>query len=256
MFSLLTKTYSFTIKYSVTLITILFGTTCWLFGNGNINILRLWYCIIMPLLFLLRIPDYIKRKYYHFFYELCYYINILSIIILLLNYDLKIIYPFLHGPLMSYSLLKDKFSIINLNHATSFALHSFGTIITHKIYWNSQNILNISDLTTKTYFTYLKTCSLIYLTWLIPYCIYIFNYKGITLTSIKYYAKLKENEKPSFINKIYYLSFHIFLFFLSISFGIILMHSYELDTLFCILQMVVSLINGNKNYNIKNDQDD
>jgi hypothetical protein len=249
MFSFLSKIYLQIEKYSLTIITLLFGITCWLFGFGNIDLLRLWYCIIMPILFILRIPDFIKKKYHHFFYEFCYFINILAIIILLFNYNINIIYPFLHGPLLLYSLvLKDKFNLTNLSETTSFALHSFGTIITYKIYWNN---LETTILTLDTYFAYIKKCSFIYLSWFVIYSIYLFYYSGYSLTSLKYFAKLKENEKPNVINKLSYLVVHLILIFISTSFGIVLMHNYKLDKLFCFLQLIISLINGNINYNKK-----
>ena len=136
MISKVLKMYSYVEKYSMVIITVFLSITAWLLGNANLNLLKYWYCLLMPILIIMRIPDFIKKKYYHYFFELCYFLNILTIFILLGNADLKITYPFLHGTFICYSLfMKDKFMFDDLSSTTSFALHSFGTIITNKIYY-------------------------------------------------------------------------------------------------------------------------
>ena len=93
-------------------------------------------------------------------------------------------------------------------------MHTFGTIVTNRVYWKSNFALSIQNLNFESYLFYLKPVILLYLTWLIPYSIYLFLYKGTKITSVKYYAKLKENEQPSNITKINYLLVHFLLIFL------------------------------------------
>ena len=78
---------------------------------------------------------------------MCYYINIIAIIILTNNWNIHLIYPFLHGPFIFYSLFfKDKFMPTDLSKTTSFALHTFGTIVTNRVYWKSNFALSIQNL--------------------------------------------------------------------------------------------------------------
>lgn len=253
MISKILKIYSYIEKHSITIITIFLTITAWLLGNANLNLLKYWYCFMMSILLIIRIPDFIKKNCYHYFFELCYFLNILTIFILLLNSNLKLTYPFLHGTFICYSLfMKDKFIFDDLSSTTSFALHSFGTIITKKIYWNNINTLSFSELTLKSYLYYLKLSTLIYLTWLMPYCIYAFLYNGNSITSIKHCNRLKSNEHPSLLHKIYYVLVHMLLVFISVSIGIIMMHSYLLDNIFCSIQVLTSLIRGNYTFNMRN----
>lgn len=249
MLSFLLQIYDFLDKYSFSFITCLFGVTCWLFGLSNSNLLVYWYSSIMPLLLLIRIPDFIRNKTYHYFYEMCYYVNIVTILVLLNKWNIYLIYPFLHGPFICYSLtFKDKFITTDIPKTTSFALHTFGTIVSKRVYWNSNFALDIQKLNINSYFAYIKPVMLLYFTWLIPYSIYLFFYKGNKMTSIKYYAKLKDDEHPKNITKFNYLLIHLLLVFLTTSLGILLMHHETLDNFMCSMQILSGIYNGNLIY--------
>ena len=170
------KIHSFINKFSSTFIILLISITSWLCGVSNINLLKYWFCLTMPFVLLLRFYDYIKKKYYHFLIELCYFINFLTIYFLIYDIDLKLLFPFLHGTFICYSLfLKDKIILNNMDTTTTFLIHSFSTITTHKIYWSTNNYLTIFSLNVDSFIYYLKKCELLYLTWFIPYIIYAIN---------------------------------------------------------------------------------
>ena len=166
-----------------------------------------------------------------------------------MDLDVKPIYPYLHGPLLFYAIFSgDAFIPHDLPKTTSFALHSFGTIVTRHLYWNGSEILTLNNLTIDSYLHYLKICSGIYFLWFIPYSCYVFWYKGKSLTMIKYTLKLKEDDKVTFIIKISYLFKHMILTIFAISIGIILMHWYELDNFMCGMQLCSGIIQGSYYY--------
>ena len=223
--------------------------TGWILGHNNDLLVKYWYVLIMSLLLAIRIPDFKQKKYHHFFSEMCYFVNLLAIYFLLIDYDIKLIYPYLHGPLLLYAIFTgDAFIPHDLSKTTSFALHSFGTIITRHLYWNGNHFLSLNDFTLDSYFHSLKLCVGIYFLWCIPYSFYVFSYRGKSLTMIKYTLKLKENDDVSFTTKISYLFKHMILTILAISIGIVLMHWYELDNLMCGLQLCCGIIQGSSYY--------
>ena len=249
MYSILLKLYLLCKKYTIMINSLLLIITSWFIGYANIFLMKCWYCIAMTFLLLLRIPDFIEKKQHHYLFELCYYINILTIIIFICNYDISYIYPFLHGTFITYSLLmKDKFVYNDISKTTSLAIHSFSTIISFNVYWHYK-IINMSVLTMKTYLYYLGISLLIYLGWLIPYSIYVYNYNGESITCVKYYNKLKTHEKVNLLHKIYYILVHMIAVFISVSIGIIMMHSYDLNKLLCGIQILSAIIYSNVDQN-------
>jgi len=224
-------------------------STGWIFGHNDNSLLKYWYAVIMSLLIILRIPDFKQRKYHHFFSELCYFVNILAIYFLLMNLDLKPIYPYLHGPLLMYAVFSgDAFIPHDLSKTTSFALHSFGTIVTRHLYWNGAEILSLDNLTLDSYLHYLKICAGIYFLWFVPYSCYVFWYKGKSLTMIKYTLKLKEDDTVTFMIKVSYLFKHMILTMFAISVGVVLMHWHVLDNLMCGMQLCSGIIQGSYYY--------
>jgi hypothetical protein len=180
---------------------------------------------------------------------MCYFVNILAMYFLLMDYDVKPIYPYLHGPLLLYAIVSgDAFIPHDLSKTTSFALHTFGTIITRRLYWNGSNALSLDNLTPDSYTYYLKICMGIYFVWFLPYSCYVFWYKGKSLTMIKYTLKLKEDDYVSFITKIIYLLKHMIVTACSISLGIVLMHCNLLDNIMCGVQILSGIIQGSYYY--------
>lgn len=223
--------------------------TGWLLGNNNHLLLKYWYSFIMGILLIMRIPDFKQKKYHHFFSEMCYFVNILAIYFLLMNLDLKPIYPYLHGPLLLYAIVSgDAFIPHDLSKTTSFALHSFGTIVTRRLYWNGSNTLSLDNLSLDSYYYYLSICMVIYFLWFIPYSCYVFCYRGKSLTMIKYTLKLKEEDYVSLITKIIYLLIHMIVTSGAISVGIILMHSNTLDNIMCGVQLASGIVQGSYYY--------
>ena len=212
--------------------------TGWLLGNNDHLLLKYWYAFIMSLLMVMRIPDFKQKKYHHFLSEMCYFVNLLAIYFLLMDYDLKPIYPYLHGPLLLYAIASgDAFIPHDLSKTTSFALHTFGTIVTRRLYWNGLDNLSSNDLSFYSYYAYLKICMGIY-----------FAYKGKSLTMIKYILKLKDEENVRSITKITYLLKHMILTICSISFGIGLMHWKTIDNIMCTLQLCSGIVQGSYYY--------
>ena len=223
--------------------------TGWMLGYNDHSLLKYWYSFIMSLLLVFRIGDFKQKKYHHFFSEMCYFVNILAIYFLLMEFDLKPIYPYLHGPLLLYAIVSgDAFIPHDLSKTTSFALHSFGTIITRRLYWNGQSNLSLIDLSLDSYFHYLKICMGIYFLWFIPYACYVFMYRGKSLTMIKYTLKLKEEDNVCFRIKLTYLLKHVILTMCSISIGIIMMHWKNLDNIMCGVQICSGIIQGSYYY--------
>ena len=223
--------------------------TGWMLGYNDHQMLKYWYSFIMAILLIIRISDFKKKKYHHFFSEMCYFVNILAMYFFLADYDIKPIYPYLHGPLLLYAIVSgDAFIPHDLSKTTSFALHSFGTIVSRRLYWNGVNTLSLSVLTLESYSYYLKICMSIYFIWFIPYSCYVFWYKGKSLTMIKYTLKLKEEDYVSFLTKIIYLLKHMIVTAISISLGIILMHCNLLDNIMCGLQLCSGIVQGSYYY--------
>ena len=223
--------------------------TGWMLGHNDDLLLKYWYAIIMSLLLIMRIPDFKRKKYHHFFSELCYFVNLAAIYFMLMDLDLKPIYPYLHGPLLMYAIFSgDAFIPHDLPKTTSFALHSFGTAVTRHLYRNGNEILSLNDLTIESFLHYLKICTGIYFLWFVPYSCYVFWYKGKSLTMIKYSLKLKENDNVTFMTKVSYLFKHMMLTISSISIGIILMYWYELDNFMCGMQVCCGIIQGSYYY--------
>ena len=143
----MTPKYSQNEYFSYIFLIFISLTTAWLLGN-NSSLLRLWYSVVMTILLCARSYDFRQKKYHHFLSEFCYYINFITIWYLLKNYDIKKIYPYLHGPLLLFSIVSgDAFIPHDLPRTTTFALHIFGTLITRKIYSNSNYVLTMDDLT-------------------------------------------------------------------------------------------------------------
>lgn len=88
-------------KYiSIPFVIVLMCITSWIFGYGNIDLIRYWYVISLTCLLGIRISEFVEIKYNHFLVEMCYYINLISIVVVLFDFDTTIIYPFTYGPLL------------------------------------------------------------------------------------------------------------------------------------------------------------
>lgn len=222
--------------------------TAWLLGTDNHDLLRIWFPIGMTALMLIRIPDFIKQKYHHFLGEMCYFVNYITMGMMMMGTDIRIVFPFLHGPLMLYAITSgDGFIPHDLSRTTSFAIHAFGTVVSRRLYWhgNETLLLSLSDLFPNSFVYYLKSSFLIYLVWFLPYSCYVFWYKGKSLTMLRYTMK---TEEVYITTKIRYLVWHLFNSMFSVSFGILCMHSFAIDSLMVSLQIFNGFLQGGYYY--------
>lgn len=247
----ISKKYTFKEYVSYMFLNVLNLVTVWLLGKNDHYTLRYWFAIIMACLLIIRVPDFQKRKYHHFFAEMCYFINFVTMFVLLKNEDIRCVFPFLHGPLLLYAIFSgDAFVPHNLPRSTSFALHTFGTVVSRKILWSGDPslLLSLDDLYAGSYWIYIKGCAITYLLWFVPYSIYVFWYKGTSMTMIKYTKKLNIDNDVSNYEKNIYLLKHAILTFISVSFGIVLMHCRILDNIMVGLQIISGLVQGGYYY--------
>lgn len=226
-------------------------TTTWLLGLNDLKLLRYWFAFVMTSLLIIRIPDFRKKKYHHFLSEMCYFVNIFSIIISATNIDIRVVYPFLHGPLLVFAITSaDAFIPHDISRTISFAVHTFGTVIFRKIYWNSDpsRMLNFYDLKSWSFKYYMQTSIALYLVWFIPYSIYLFSYNGNSLTMLRWTLKLKPDETITLKTKLKYLFGHMTSTTISLVLGIILMHFYWLDCFAVGMQILSGLVQGGYYY--------
>lgn len=243
----------FTMWQSMTynMLLVLIVATGWILGKNDHDIIKYWFVTVMPMLLIMRIPDFLKRGYHHFLVEMCYYVNVMSVFFILFNFDIRYIFPFLHGPLMVYSIVAgDAFVPHDLSKTTSFAIHSFGTVISRRLYWSSADniVLTFNDLTFDTFTHYLQYCVAMYLCWMIPYFWYLLKYKGKSLTMIRHTLKLKDQDHISTFKKAKYLFSHALSTILTLMFGIVLMHVWQLDYAMVCVQLLSGLIQGSWYY--------
>lgn len=223
-------------------------TTVWLMGKSNIYLIKCWFAILLSILLTCRIVEYIRSDQYHFLAELCYYINVITIIMVNTDIDIRYIYPFHHGPLLLFCILfRDAFIPHSLPRTISFAIHTFGTIITRKIYWSESSDLWLNEITWESYIYFLTRSMAIYMIWFIPYAIYILTYSGKKITMITYRLRLS-NEKIDKNTRILYLLAHLVGILIALSMGIFLMHNWILNYIAIIIQLLSGLVNGGLYY--------
>jgi hypothetical protein len=241
------KKYSLREYVSYLFLMVLFTATTWLLGKNDHQLLKYWFPIVMIGLLALRIPDFMTKKYHHFLSEMCYYVNIIAIIILINGYDIRYVIPFLHGPLLSYAIFSgDAFVPNDLPRTTSFAIHALGTVISRRLYWSgdAKLWLDMNDLISGSFVYYFAVSFLIYLIWFVPYSCYVFWYKGESLTMLRYTLKLHVSEEVSKSTKLRYLFGHMFGTMFSIVLGVILMHNWLLDDIFVGAQILSGFVQG------------
>ena len=232
------------VSYLYIMFTIIITT--WFLAHDNHKKIKLWYSITLFLLLLFRCISYYRKEYLLHMLEMCYFINLVSIFYVQSNYDIRYIYPFMHGPLMVYSLIYgDAFIPHDLAKTTSYSIHTFGSVITRRLYWNGDSKLWLSwnDLP-NNFYHYLYWCLILYLTWLIPYCIYLYMYDGNMTTMIKYVYRLNKDDIISSKQKIQYICGHMFFIIISLIIGIISMHCWQMNYFIVACQIISGFIHG------------
>jgi hypothetical protein len=169
-----------------------------------------------------------------------------------------IIYPFLHGPLLLFSIYDgDAFIPQNMSKTITYCVHAFGALISRRLYWHRkcENFINdcqINDtynyliddnFNMKIFVKHYQTSMTIYFVWFLLYAIYLFVYDGNSINMIKYIFKLKDS-KPTFKQKIIYLLTHAISVNFTICIGIIAMYSAILDHFLVGLIILSGLVQG------------
>jgi len=233
---------------SIPLVITLLCITSWIFGFGNLTLIRYWYVISLGCLIGIRAVEFVEIKYYHFLTEMCYYINVISIIVVLFDLDIKLIYPFTHGPLLLYCIIFGDAPIPDrLTRVLTFVIHSYSALVSRKIYWSKNYyLLEINNL--DTFINEIKQSITIYLIWFIVYSVYLLKYNGRSNTMIKYMFKIDKNTQPSLQLKLLWLATHFVTIIITCSFGIITKYNYWLNNFVIIIMLLSGIYHIGKFY--------
>jgi hypothetical protein len=237
----------FSVPFVITLLCI----TSWVFGYGDLTLIRYWYTISLGCLIGIRAVEFVEIKYYHFLTEMCYYINVISIIVVLFDLDIKLIYPFTHGPLLLYCIIFGDAPIPDrLTRVLTFVIHSYSALVSRKIYWTKNYyLLEINNLISfETFINEIKQSIAIYLVWFIVYSIYLLKYSGKSNTMIKYMFNIDKNTQPSIKLKLLWLATHFVTIILTCSFGIITKYNYWSNNFVIIIMLLSGIYHTGKFY--------
>lgn len=226
--------------------------TAWICGSNDHALLRTWFTFTMITLFVTRLYSFYKKGYLLYLWEMCYFVNLVSIPMIYNDIGMNYIYPFLHGPLIAYSLIfGDALILHDLDKTTSLAIHSFGAIITRRLYWQGDQslILSLEDLTLESFGQQMLVSIGCYLLWVIPYCIfYLFPFNGSGHTMIRYTTRLDENGIVTTIMKAKYIVLHMLLVVLALLMGNLAMYIWQFDYVLIISQIICGVIHGGWHY--------
>jgi hypothetical protein len=81
------------------------GSMIWVLANDDHNMIKIWYTFVITSLLGFRTISFFRKGDQCYLLEMCYVMTAISLFIIWLDYDIKIIYPFLHGPLAWYTLV-------------------------------------------------------------------------------------------------------------------------------------------------------
>lgn len=232
------------IPFVITLLCI----TSWVFGTGDIQLIRLWYVFSLACLLIIRGMEFVEIKYYHFLTEMCYFINVVSMWVVLFDYDIKLIYPFTHGPLLLYCIAFGDAPIPDrLTRVLTFTIHSYSALVSRKIYWAS-NYINPPINNFNTFGNELIGAMKIYIVWFIIYSIYLIGYNGKSDTMIKYMFRIDKNTQPSLGLKLLWLGTHFIIILTTCAFGVISKYNYWWNILIMMVMLVSGIFNTGKFY--------
>ena len=222
--------------------------TVWLCGYNDQKLLKYWFVFTLSTMLITRIYSFYRKGYLLFMLEFCYAVNIASMFLIFFDFGLVWIYPFLHGPLMLFSLLSgDALILHDLDKSTSFAVHVFGSVITRRLYWNGPigNSINMSIISANLVFTQLIVLIGLYMCWLVPYTIfYMIPYNGPRLNMIKYMEKIKNNNEVTFKMKMIYIIKHAVGVIFGLMIGIFSMYCWQFNSVTVALQISAGIIHG------------
>lgn len=233
---------------SIPFVITLLCVTSWVFGTGDIQLIRYWYVFSLTCLLGIRAMEFVEIKYYHFLTEMCYFINLVSMWVILFDFDIKLIYPFTHGPLLLYCIAFGDAPIPDrLTRVLTFTIHSYSALVSRKIFWTN-NYANPPINNLNTFGEELVGAIKIYLVWFIIYSIYLIGYNGKSDTMIKYMFKIDKNTQPSLGLKLLWLGSHFIAIVITCSFGIITKYNYWFNIFVIGLMLSSSLYHLGKFY--------
>lgn len=234
--------------YSIPFVITLMCITSWVFGTGDVQLIRYWYVCSMCVLLGLRISEFVEIKYHHFLVEMCYFINVLTMGVVLVGYDVRIIYPFTHGPLLFYCVLFGDAPIPDrLTRVLTFSIHCYSALVTRKIYW-CENYDFEQFLTWENFLSEFVISLQIYLVWFIFYSVYLIKYDGKSDNMIKYIFKIDKKTIPSIWTKLLYLVTHFTLVMFTCGLGILFRYNYWINNIVVSLMILSSIYQTGKFY--------
>lgn len=241
-----TKTFKHTIMYILTFLLTMMSV--WILAFDNHNIIKWWYSLLLSFLFVTRIYSFYRKDYLLYLLELCYVVNFVSIFYIPLGFDIKYIYPFMHGPLACYALIfGDALLPHDWDRTTSYAIHVLGAIFTRRLYWNGNPaiIYTLSDLTFYNFLHNIQMSFIIYLCWMIPYSLFfLIPYNGKKYTMAKYVNRLKNTDDLTPIQKFRYIRDHMLFANLGIVIGIISMYCWQFNYAIVFCEIMSGILNG------------
>lgn len=169
-------------------------------------------------------------------------------IVVFFDYDIKLIYPFTHGPLLFYCIIFGDAPIPDhLSRVLTFVVHSYSAIVSRKIYWTN-NYYNPPSNNLHTFCNELFDAMKIYSIWLVIYSIYLIVYNGKSDTMIKYMFKIDKNTQPSLQLKLLWILTHFIAIIISCSFGIVSKYNYWLNIVIIMIMLLSGIYNTSKYY--------
>lgn len=219
----------------------------WILGDNNHDLIKYWYTFVIVSLLTFRAISFVRKGFECYLIEMCYIATLFSLPIILFDYDIKIIYPFIHGPLAFYTLIYGDAIVFNdLAKSTTFALHSGGGIVTRKLYWNGNPnlIVTLTDLTFDSFKLRLFDCLQLYLIWAIPYYIWLFSTNSKRMNMVRYSFGIKAEDDVLLKQKIQYCLMHFVGVTVTLSIGIISMHFKYLNYAIVACQVISGFAQG------------
>lgn len=222
--------------------------TAWICGSNNHNLLKKWYIFTMVTLFGTRLYSFYRKNYLLYLFEMCYIVNLASMFSVFFDVGLEYVYPFLHGPLIGYSLVyNDALIMHDLDRTTSLAIHAFGAIVTRRLYWQGdlRIVQSFSDLTISLFFRKMLISMCCYFLWAIPYCtLYLFPFNCEGNTMIRYVGRLNKDDIVTKSMKIQYIFWHMVYVFIALVVGNLTIYCWQLDYALIIAQIMSGIIHG------------
>lgn len=241
-----TKTFSHYVMYVTTFVLTMISV--WILASDNHTLIKWWYSFLMVLLFFTRAYSFYRKGYLLYLFELCYVVNFVSIFTIPSNLGMKILYPYMHGPLAGYALIfGDALIFHDWDRTTSYAIHVLGGVFTRRLYWNGENsqLYNLSDLTLTSFLNHFLIAFGLYMCWLVPYSLFfLFPFNGNGATMARYVNRIKDNEPISLWFKIKYVRDHAFFVNLAIIVGIFSMYCWQFNYFVVFCEIMSGIANG------------